>query len=88
NRLEVLLTLLMVLVALLTNLITFGLTSYYTQQRFRELPSAVRDFLQREDARPLPMDLSVQLSKRLEGGDELAVKLLPENPGIGDRVML
>jgi two-component system sensor histidine kinase BaeS len=88
NRLEVRLTLLMVLVALLTNLITFGLSYYYTQQRFRELPSAVRDFLQREDARPLPMDFSVQLSKRLEGGDELVVKLLPETPGSGDRVML
>ncbi|RIH93222.1 sensor histidine kinase [Meiothermus granaticius] len=88
NRLEVRLTLLMVSVALLTNLITYGVTYYYNQQRFKELPSAVREFLQRDDPKPLPLDFSVQLSKRLSSGEKLVVQLLPADPHSGSQVML
>lgn len=88
NRLEVRLTALMVLVALLTNLITFAVTNYYNGQRFRELPGDVREFLQREDARPLPFDFSVQLGQRLESGQAVQVQILPPDPGSNLRTML
>ncbi|MER3554481.1 MAG: two-component sensor histidine kinase [Meiothermus sp.] len=88
NRLEVRLIALMVLVALLTNAITYTVTNYSTAQRFRELPSDVREFLLREDARPLPFDFSVQLGRRLETGEKVSVQLLPPDLGNNLRVML
>ncbi|MBF6594626.1 MAG: HAMP domain-containing protein [Thermaceae bacterium] len=77
KRIEVRLALLMTLVAVFTNIITFGVADYLNQQRFKELPGEVRDFLLRENTHPLPFDFSVQLEQRLASGKELAVRLLP-----------
>lgn len=84
NRLEVRMTLLMVLVVVATSLITIALNSYQRERAFRELPADVRDFLQRSENRLPPLGLPPALRELLLSGKEIRVGVVastnPDNP--------
>ncbi len=84
QRIEVRLSLLMVLVVVATSLMTIALNTYQRERVFRELPSELRDFLRRNEGRPPSLSLTPELRSLLSEGRELRVRQVPssnpENP--------
>jgi two-component system, OmpR family, sensor histidine kinase BaeS len=82
NRLEVRLVLLMMLVAAVTSLMVYWLNDYQRQQAFRELPSEVRDLLQRDEGRLPPLRFPTELRQMLTSGYSVVLRLEPSSiPG-------
>ncbi len=84
QRIEVRLSLLMVLVVVATSLMTIALNTYQRERVFRELPAELRDFLRRNEGRPPSLSLTPELRSLLSEGRELRVRQVPssnpENP--------
>ncbi len=81
NRIEVRLSLLMVLVVVATTLITVALTTYQRERTFRELPAEVREYLRRNEGRPPSLSLTPELRELLASGREVRVQMRPsDNP--------
>ncbi|WP_299433519.1 ATP-binding protein [uncultured Meiothermus sp.] len=84
NRLEVRMTLLMILVVVCTNLVMVALTAYQRERVFRELPADVRDFLRRSESRLPPLGFPPELRELLLLGKEIRVRIeastSPDNP--------
>ncbi|AWR85280.1 sensor histidine kinase [Meiothermus taiwanensis] len=82
NRIEVRLSLLMVLVVVVTSLLTVGLNTYQRERTFRELPAEVRDILRRSDSRLPALGFPAELRDVLLSGQEIRVRLEPSpDPG-------
>ena len=79
QRIEVRLSLLMVLVVVATSLITIALNTYQRERVFRELPSELRDFLRRNEGRPPSLSLTPELRSLLSEGRELRVRQVPSS---------
>lgn len=81
QRIEVRLSLLMVLVVVATSLITIALNTYQRERVFRELPTELRDFLRRNEGRSPNLSLTPELRSLLSEGRELRVRQVPStNP--------
>ncbi|RIH87040.1 sensor histidine kinase [Calidithermus roseus] len=88
NRLEVRLALLMAAVAVVTNLITFGLTAYQGQKEFRYLSPSIKAFLQNPDTAPLPFDLSREINRQLTSADRVIIRALSDGGVQGERIVV
>lgn len=89
NRIEVRLSLLMVLVVVATSLITIALNTYQRERTFRELPAEVRDFLRRNESRLPVLGFPPELRDLLLLGKEIRVRVVPSsNPDNSNPVFL
>ncbi|MCX7782534.1 MAG: ATP-binding protein [Meiothermus sp.] len=89
NRIEVRLSLLMVLVVVATSLITIALNTYQRERTFRELPAEVRDFLRRNESRLPALGFPPELRDLLLSGKEVRVRVVPSsNPDNPNPVFL
>ncbi len=81
NRIEVRLSLLMVLVVVATSLITIALNTYQRERTFRELPAEIREYLRRNEGRPPSLSLTPELRELLASGRAVRVQMRPsDNP--------
>ncbi|MCS7067980.1 MAG: ATP-binding protein [Meiothermus sp.] len=84
DRIEVRLSLLMVLVVVVTSLITIALNNYQRERTFRDLPPELREYLRRNEGRPPSLNLTPELRELLVAGREIRVQMRPstdpENP--------
>ncbi|MBO1438483.1 ATP-binding protein [Meiothermus sp. CFH 77666] len=89
NRIEVRLSLLMVLVVVATSLITITLNTYQRERTFRELPAEVREYLRRNESRLPALGFPPELRDQLLSGKEILVRVVPSfNPDNPNPVFL